>query len=255
MLYCSSIPVKNTFVHFTFLDWGANHRSRSAPPVLSSCCVASAKVWRKRKKKALTVARKRAACVDEAVALREFAAHAHEERWAAWAALLLSRRRAIAWRWTRTARAMREKSLRPVLRATLRGNAFKHVLQYGMRPLDLIHFHRASVLRAVGASFEIWASDAIAQATKVRNLTKAAEYFSALASRRVVMIHLPNRHVILLRWEHDFPIGALQGKVFFECGILPERQIFRCSGRHVRGDTLGRAGVTPGDVIDVVELG
>ena len=253
-MYCSSIPVKNTFVHFSIFECGANHRSRSAPPVLSSCCVALARCGEKRKK-APKAARKRAARVDEAAALREFAARAHVERWAAWAAFLFRRRHAIAWRWARTARAIRQKMLRPVLRATLSGNAFKHVLQYGMRPLDLIHFHRASVLRAVGASFEIWASDAIAQATKVRNLTKAAEYFSALASRREVMIHLPDRHVILLRWEHDFPIGALQGKVFFECGILPERQILRCSGRHVRGDTLGRSGTAPGDVIDVVELG
>ena len=253
-MYCSSIPVKNTFVHFSIFECGANHRSRSAPPVLSSCCVVLARCGEKRKK-ASKAARKRTACVDEAAALREFAARAHVERWAAWAAFLFRRRHAIAWRWARTARAIRQKMLRPVLRATLSGNAFKHVLQYAMRPFDLIHFYHASVLRAVGSKFEIWASDATAQATKVRNLTRAAEYFSALAKRGEVMIHLPNRHAILLRWEHDFPIGAMQPKVFFECGIPPEKQLFQCSGRSVQGGTLGRAGVVPGDVIDVIEVG
>ena len=150
------------------------------------------------------------------------------------------------------ARALPGKDLEPVRRATLSGRAFMHVLQYAMRnSLDLVHFRSASMLRGTGGSFEIWATDAIAQATKVKNLIRAAEHFAALARRCQMMLHLPDRQMFVLPWEPDFPVGALQGKAFHACGILPDRQRLQCLGKDLQGDTVGRSGVLPGDVIDV----
>ncbi len=244
-------PVKNTFVHYDIFGW-REHRSTSAPPILSSCRAAPARAGKKGKKPAALS--NRAAELDDDATLRDFAAQAREERWAALAEHVLSHRRAVAWRWNRMTRALPEKELEPALRATLSGRVFMHVLQYAMRPLDLIHFHCASVLRASGPSTEIWASDAAMQAAKVKNLIRAADHFAALARRCEIMLHLPNRHMFVLPWEADFPIGALQSKALRECGLPPERQRLQCLGRDLQSDTVGRCGVLPGDVIDVVAL-
>ena len=187
--------------------------------------------------------------------LEEFAIQAREESWADLAKRALLRRRAVAWRWNRAARALLQKDLEPARRATLSGRAFTHVLQYATRsPLDLIHFHCAAVLRATGGSFEVWATDAMAQATKVKNLIRAAEHFASLARRCEIMLHLPDRQMFVLPWECDFPIGAIQGKAFCECGLPPDRQRLQCLRQDIQSGTVGASGVLPGDVIDVIEV-
>lgn len=209
---------------------------------------------KKRKKAAAAAVSLRAVEPDEDAALRDFAARAREERWTGWAKRLLSRRRVVAWRWNRMTRAVHGKELEPALRATLSGRAFMHVLQYAMRPLDLVQFYCAAVLRVAGTSTEIWATDAATQAVKVKNLIRAAEEFAALTRRCEIMLHLPNRSMFVLSWEPDFPISALQGKALCECGLPPERQRLQCLGQDLQSDTVGRSGVLPGDVIDVIAL-
>ena len=254
MLLNWALPVKNTFVHFALFEWCEPHRSKSAPPTVSFPHPAPANADKKRKKPAAATARA-AEPDDDDAALRDFTAQAREERWAFLAERVLSRRSEIAWRWNRVARALPEKDLEPVRRATLNGRAFTHVLQYAMRsPLDLIHFHCASVLRATGGSFEVWATDAIAQAPKVKSLIRTAHHFTALARRCQIMLHLPDRQMFVLPWEPDFPVGALQGKALHGCGLPPERQRLQCLGQDLRGDTVGATGVLPGDVIDVIEV-
>lgn len=242
-------PIKYTFVHFAFSERCEVRRAQSAPPTAFFHHVAPA--GKKRKE----LATPRVAEPDENDVLREFAAQARAERWPFLAERMISRRCEIAWRWNRIARALPAKDLEPVRRATLSGRAFTHVLQYAMRsPLDLIHFHRAAVLRATGGSFEVWATDAIAQATKVRNLIRAAEHFGILARRCQIMLHLPNGQMFVLPWQPDFPIGALQGKAFCECGLPPDRQRLQCMGQDIQSATVGGSGVLPGDVIDVMEV-
>lgn len=252
MLPFPLVPVKNTFVHFQIYTVIAPSRSKSAPPVLISCWTSSARAGKRRIKSTAAASIKRAKEIDDDAALRDFKAQAHQERWTTWAVRLLSRRCAFSWRWTRLARALSGKNLQPILRATLSTRAFMHVLQYGMRPLDFIQFHRASVLRSRGAMVEVWANDAVAQGTKVRNLILAVEHFLALARRCEIMLHLPNRCVFSLRWHPDFPIGALQSKALGECGLPPERQRLQCLRQDLQGDTVGQSGVLPGDVIDII---
>lgn len=250
----AQVPVKNTFVHYDIFQRCDPARSASAPPVLSSRRDTPARGGKKRKKPPALSHRPVEPDDDDDAALRHFAAQARDERWADLAERALSRRRAVAWRWNRMARALAGKDLEPVRRATLSGRAFTHVLQYATRsPLDLIHFHCASVLRATGGSFEVWATDAIAQATKVQNLIRAAKHFAALARRCEIMLHLPDRRMFVLPWEYNFPFRALQGKALYECGLPPERQRLQCLGQDLQSDTVGASGVFPGDVIDVIE--
>ena len=244
-----ALPVKNTFVHFALVEICERRRSQSAPPATSFH--RAAPVNEKRKKVAISRATKH----DEDDVLQEFAARARAERWALLAEQVLSRRCKIAWQWNRMARALPENDLEPTRRVNLSGRAFTHVLQYATRsPQDLIQFHRAAVLRATGGSFEVWATDALAQATKVKSLIRAAKHFGALARQCQIMLHLPDRQMFVLPWEPDFPIGALKGKAFLECGLAPERQRLQCLGQDIRSTTVGASGVLPGDVIDVIEI-
>ena len=97
----------------------------------------------------------------------------------------------------------------------------------------------------------MWATDAIAQATKIKNLIRAAEQLAHMTRQCKIMLRLPIGRGIVLPWQPDFPVGALQGKAFHVCGILPDRQRLQCLGKDLQGDTVGRSGVLPGDVIDV----
>ena len=254
MLLSWTLPIKNTFVHFTFPKWREPRRSKSAPPTLSFLNPAPARVGKKRKRPAPTAVTAREAELDDEAALRDFAIQARAERWGDLARRVLWRRRAVAWSWNRVTRALPVKDVEPMRRATLSGRAFAHVLQYATRsPLDLIHLRCASVLRATAGFFEIWASDAIVHAPKVKKLIRAAGHLASLARRCEIMLHFPDRRMCVLPWEPDFPVGALQGKALHECGLPPERQRLQCLGQDLHGDTMGSTGVLPGDVIDVVE--
>ena len=251
-----TLPVKNTFVHYDIFEWRDPGRSASAPPILSSRHAAPARADKKWKKPTTKSFMTRAAELDDEAALLEFAALAREELWVAWAAHVLLRRRAVSWRWNRMTRALPEKDLEPVRRATLSGRAFMHVVRYAMRsPVDLIHLHCASVLRAKGGSFEVWATDAIVQATKVKNLIRAAKYFTALARRCEIMLHSAERRMfVVLPWGPDFPVSALRGKALYEGGLPHKRQRLQCLGQDLQSGTVGGSGVLPGDVIDVIEV-
>lgn len=113
-------------------------------------------------------------------------------------------------------RAIPKEELEPALRATLSRRAFTHVLQYATRgPLDLINCHCAPVLRAKGTFVEVWATDAIAQAAKVKNLICATGHFAAMARRCGIIFRMPDCRAFLLHWETDIPVGALQGEVLY----------------------------------------
>ena len=273
MLSGRALPVRKTFIHFEIYDRRLPSRAKSAPPILLTCFSEPAILLtcsavpgpghivpngesRKHKKRKSGKARKNATVSDDEVALRDFAAQAREEYWAIWAQHLLSRLRRVICHWDRMMRTVTRKHVEPVWHATLCRRAFTHVVQYAMpNPFDLIHFRSASVLRANKGLVEVWASEAIAQSTKVKSLIRAAKHFVGLARRREIMLRLPNRSMFVLPWEPDFPIGALQGRTLCECGVPPERQRLQCLGLVIHGDTLGQSHILPGDVIEVIELG
>jgi hypothetical protein len=246
-----TLPIKNTFVHFAFFEYQEPRRSKSAPPAALFLSVNQSGVGRKQKRQ--VDSRTRVADPDEA-ALRDFAAQVRKERWVFLATRMLLRSREIAWRWNRMARTLLKTYFQPARRATCSGRVFAQIMYHSMQsPLDIVHLHRASVLRATGRSFEVWATGAIVQAPKVRNFICCAQRFTTLAKQCQIMLRLPDRRTIILPWEPDFPIGALQGKALCQCGLPPEKQCLQCLGRPIQKETVGASGVRPGDVIEVIE--
>jgi hypothetical protein len=249
---CSRLPIKNTFVHFDVGERSAPCRSKSAPPVLGSHCQLP-RTKKKRKKSTEESSLRRLRKLEEE-ALQDFATQARQERLASWATRLLSRRRAVAWRWTRLARMLPDRDVRPVLRATLSMRVFTHVLQYCMHPLDFVLFQQASVLLRSGKSVELWANNAVAQSIKVKKFILAVEHFLALARSCEFGLHLPNNDMLYFHWDPDVAVESLQSRVFCDCGLPPEKQRLQCLTCDLQGDTLGRSGVLPGDVIDVFSI-
>lgn len=247
---CQPFPLllKNTFIHVDLIQHSAKHRSASAPPRVDNEAERATPNPRVRK-----AARKQTSAPrdDDDDALRQYATQARAERWALWASVVLDRKRENAWRWNRLARRLARAKPAAQKRASVSGRTFIHLMQYGVSPLDLVVFYAARVLRRCGQMVQIWASDPVLHAKKVKRLLQSAEHFSNLALRGQIMLHLPDNSMFVVQWEYDFPVSALQGKALSECGLPPEHQSLQCLGQDLRGDVLGESGVRPGDVVDV----
>ena len=123
-----------------------------------------------------------------------------------------------------------------------------------MHPLEFILFQQAPVLRRSGETVELWANNAVAQSIKVGKFILAAEHFLTLARSCEFGLHLPNNDMLYFHWDPDVVVESLQSRVFCDCGLPPEKQRLQCLGRDLQGDTLGRSGVLPGDVVDVLSI-
>ena len=249
--YGMRLVIKNTFIHVELEPSGAKRRVTSAPPRLrnETPCLLPSPCVRKAPRKRKEVA----SPMDDDVALRQYTAHAREERWALWASRILARRRENAWRWQGIGRRLACTKPAAQKRASVSGRMLLHLMQYAIRPLDMVVFYATRVLRRHGQEVQIWASDPLLHARKIQRLLRQVEHFSTMVISGQIMFHLPDTSMFIVRWEYDFPLSALRGKAFLECGVPPERQLLRCLGRDLHGDSLGVSGVRPGDIVDVLQ--
>ena len=234
---------KNTFLDFA-PEALAARRASSAPATFREF---PANGRRRRRKRAAA-----SAPSDGAAALREYAARARAERWALWVKRVVARRCDVAWRWNRMVRGMPRKPV-PRIRACVSARMLLHLVQYAMRPADLIIFFAVHVLRKNGNQIEVWASDVQLRAGKIKRLLVVAEYFLLLAARGEIMLHIPSHDcTIQMQWDKNLAVSELQWKAAGKCGVPTERQMVQFLGREVQGRVLGDVGVLPGDAIEIM---
>ena len=234
---------KNTFLDFA-PESCATRRASSAPASINEY---PANKGRSRRGRRAT----KSAPSDGAAALREYNVRAKEERWALWTKRLLARKRDVAWRWTRLARGMARKSL-PQMRTRVGTRALLHLVQYAMRPTDLVIFFAMHVLRKNADQIEVWASDAQLCAWKIKRLLQGAEYFLGLAARSRIALYIPSRAcAIEVQWDPNLLMSELRRKIAGVCGVSAKRQRAHCLGKELRGQVLGDTGSSPGDTIEI----
>ena len=251
MSFLYVFPIRYTFIHFAD---GAKKpcRSKSAPPRISFSVNICIKTKRKHHKK-----RKRRTAHDDDVAVfRECASQNRCELWAKLVREKNAQSDAAGRNWIRMTIANERKHSQPVLRATLTGRAFTHMLQYGMKnAVDLLQFHTSAILRKNQANFEIWASDAFAQSTKVANLIAAAKLLTRLLDDCKIMLHMPDHKMFVLTWRAKDSISTLQENISKNYGIPFEKQKLQLLRQDLDlNGTFSSAGVLPGDVIDCIEI-
>ena len=247
------LVVKHTFLQYDFIDQISHHRSKSAPAVLISSADGpdSIMIHRRKRKNKRSAQREKAIKQDTRV-FQDFAVCLQQERWQELCRKILIRSDRNRSRWKNLASVILQQFRQQVFEMKLESRTFMHILQFAMRPLDLMQFYKFNILRNQGKGVEVWCSGLQKRALKVESLLRACSYFATLAHRCEIMLHLPDKQMILLEWQFEFPIAAVQGKVLFECGIPPECQQLRCLGKELTQATIGRSGVIPGDVIDII---
>ena len=234
---------KNTFLDFA-PEGCATRRASSAPATINES-PANRRRSRRRKWAA------KSALSDGAVALREYAARARGERWVLLTNLALARRRDIAWRWNRLVRGMSRKPL-PQMRARVGARALLHLVQYAMRPADLIVLFATRVLRHDADQIEVWASDAQLCAWEIKRLLQWTEYFLGLAARSRIALYMPSHAcAIEVQWDANLLLSELQREVAGLRGIPTEQQRAHCLGKELRGQVLSDTGISPGDIIEI----
>ena len=245
------IPVKNTFVHFNAPDAITTNRSNSAPPDVRYSGIVPP-----RKRKTRRARRKpRPAKTDDDI-IAEFRMRARTELWSEFARTKILMHQVIAWRWNRMRRTLLQRDSEPIRRAAITERVFRYVIAYSMRSsLELLWLFTATILRSKHGAIEIWADKYIVHATKITKMIKNSKYFVGLAQKGLIMLRLPDRQEYFLQWKPNFPILALQGKVFYACGLSPEDQQLQCLGQIIQTDdgVLGNSCVVAGDVIDVLD--
>ena len=247
-----ALLIKNTFLHVAELEGNGGRRNSSAPPRMrheATCSMANP-----RTRRAARVRKSNKVGSSDEDMLRQYATRAREERWALWARKILARRRDNAWRWHRLALRLARGTPMPQQRAFMSSRMFIHVMQYAMSPFDVVVFHATRVLRRHGQMVQIWASDPMMQAKRVKRLLRSVERLSSMALQGQILLHLPDNSMFAVRWEYNFPLSALQGKALLQCGLPPEQQRLQCLGQDLCGNALGECGVRPGDVVDVVQI-
>ena len=212
----------------------------------------SIKTKRKKHKKK----KRRTAHDDDVAVFRECASQNRCELWAKFVREKKAQSEAASRNWKRMIIASERNHSQPVLRATLTGHAFTHMLQYGMKnAVDLLQFHTTAIIRRNLANFEIWASDAFAQSTKVANLIAAAKLLTRLLDDCKIMLHMPDHKMFVLTWRAKDSISTLQENISKNYGIPIEKQKLQLLRQDLDlNGTFSSAGVLPGDVIDCIEI-
>ena len=250
MSFSCVFPVRYTFIHFAD-EAEKPCRSKSAPPRISFSVDIRFKPKRKHHKK-----KKRRTAHDDDAFFRECASQNRYELWAKFVMAKKAQSEAARRNWKRMTIGNERKHSQPVLRATLTGRAFTHMLQYGMKnAVDLLQFHTTAIIRKNLANFEIWASGAFAQSTKVANLIAAAKLLTRLLDDCKIMLHMPDHKMFVLTWRAKDLISTLQENISKNYGIPFEKQKLKLLGQDLDlNGTFSSAGVLPGDVVDCIEI-